>query len=394
MEICFTGPTQLDREEREEGREDAIRKLMNRVKFGSESLLITPAVYGAGKSAKLLAQRGKQLAYSNKQFDRFLNKYIRAPFTPGGNLPDQVFSSERIKEGLRSRDVNRAREIVNNITKEVDGIFPQTQSMFDKSVRSEKDKFYKGLNSILFEGDIRKAVDPKKIDDLLDRMKKSKVSEDSRQMLVGGLNNAREEFGKLINILDENLSGTKLTKAQDEMKALLKDRITGWVGSTYRIFEDQGRGIFKLFKRYTPTDEAYEGAVRFFKDQGLTQQTAKQEVDRILADVSKIKKPKALDLNNYIKKTVEGRPAGEFIQKMIDDTGVPPAAIRELLGEISDPRYSIFNAMTNLSSVARTANYLKDIGAKTERYSKQVREDFFGRLKKKQSKLCSLLKQV
>ena len=38
------GPTQLDREEREEGREDAIRKLMNRVKFGSESLLVTPVV--------------------------------------------------------------------------------------------------------------------------------------------------------------------------------------------------------------------------------------------------------------------------------------------------------------------------------------------------------------
>ena len=31
-----SGPTQLDREERDGGREDAIRKLMNRVKFGSE----------------------------------------------------------------------------------------------------------------------------------------------------------------------------------------------------------------------------------------------------------------------------------------------------------------------------------------------------------------------
>ena len=372
-----SGPTQLDKEEEGGGRDDAIRKLMNRVKFGSESLLVTPAVYGVGKSAKLLAQRGKQLAYSNKQFDRFLNKYIRAPFSPGGNLPDEVFASERIKEGLRSRDINRAREIVNNITKEVDGIFPSAQSMFDKSVRSEKDKFYKGLNSILFEGDVKKAIDPKKIDDLLNRMKQSKVGEESRQMLVGGINNARAEFSKLIGILDENLSGVKLTKAQDELSTLLKDRLNGWVGSTYRIFEDQGRGLFKLFKRYTPTDEAYEGAVGFFKQQGLTQQAAKQEVDRILAEVSKIKKPKALDLNNYIKKTVEGRPAGEFIQKMIDDTGVPPAAIRELLGEISDPRYSIFNAMTNLSSVARTANYLKDISTKNLEVQQAGKRGFF-----------------
>jgi len=158
---------------------------------------------------------------------------------------------------------------------------------------------------------------------------------------------------------------------------LLKDRLNGWVGSTYRIFEDQGRGLFKLFKRYTPTDEAYEGAVGFFKQQGLTQQTAKQEVDRILAEVSKIKKPKALDLNNYIKKTVEGRPAGETIQKIIDDTGLPPAEIRSLLGEISDPRYSIFNAMTNLSSVARTANYLKDISIKNLEVQQAGKRGFF-----------------
>jgi len=50
------GPTQLDRED-SFGREDAARKLANRLKFGSESLFITPVVAGVGKSAKLLAQR-------------------------------------------------------------------------------------------------------------------------------------------------------------------------------------------------------------------------------------------------------------------------------------------------------------------------------------------------
>ena len=371
------GPTQLDKEERAGGREDAIRKILNRVKFGSESLLITPAVYGVGKSAKLLAQRGKELAYSNSKFQRFLNKYIRAPFVPEGNLPAEVFASERVKEGLRSRDINRAREIVNNITREVDGIFPETQSMFDKSLRAEREKFFKGLNSVLFEGDIRKAINPDKIDDLLNQMKKSNVPEASRQNIVGGLNNARQEFSKLIDILDNNLKGVEFTKAQKEMESLLKDRVTNWVGSTYRIFEDQGRGIFKLFRRYEPTDEAYEGAVNFYKEQGLTGQAAKQEVDRLVAEVSKIKKPKPLDFNNYIQRTVEGRPAGEFIQGVIDNTNAPPKALRELFGEIQDPRYSIFNAMTNLSSVARTANYLKDIGAKNAEVQAAGKRGFF-----------------
>ena len=37
---------------------------------------------------------------------------------------------------------------------------------------------------------------------------------------------------------------------------------------------------------------------------------------------------------------------------------------RQLFGEIEDPRYSIFNAMTNLSAVARTAAYFDDVLAK------------------------------
>ena len=45
----FGGPTQLDREEETSSDSaDASRKLFNRLKFGSESILVTPFVYGAG----------------------------------------------------------------------------------------------------------------------------------------------------------------------------------------------------------------------------------------------------------------------------------------------------------------------------------------------------------
>ena len=58
------GPTRLDTYSLEGGREDATRKLMNRIKFGSEALFVTPFVAGAGKGAKALATKGKDLAYS------------------------------------------------------------------------------------------------------------------------------------------------------------------------------------------------------------------------------------------------------------------------------------------------------------------------------------------
>ena len=66
----FGGPTAMDTEEGLTGREDAVRKLLNRFKFGSESLLVTPAVFGVGKGAKALATRGQELAYSNSKTTR------------------------------------------------------------------------------------------------------------------------------------------------------------------------------------------------------------------------------------------------------------------------------------------------------------------------------------
>jgi len=56
----FDGPTAID--DRESfGREEAQRSLLNRLKFGSESLFITPFVFGVGKGAKLLQQEEKNL---------------------------------------------------------------------------------------------------------------------------------------------------------------------------------------------------------------------------------------------------------------------------------------------------------------------------------------------
>lgn len=151
----FEGPTELDRSE-SYGREDATRKLMNRLRFGTESLFITPAVYGVGKTAKLLAQRGKELAYSESAFQRAIDKYIRAPFQPRGKMTQEIFESEMLKQGLKSRDSRRANQIITNITKSLDGILPTIQEVGDKGTKSNRDIFLKKINDLLVGGDIEK----------------------------------------------------------------------------------------------------------------------------------------------------------------------------------------------------------------------------------------------
>ena len=382
------GPTQLDREEGF-GREDAARKLANRLKFGSESLLITPFVYGAGKSAKLLAQRGKELAYSDSQVARFLDKYVRAPFSPRGGLTEELFGAEKTKQALIARDSNRAKEIVDNLTREIDAIYPEAERLFGRANVAERDKFLSLLNKSLFEGDLNKPLNKDALDETLKLMNKTNLPAERRQAIVGGINNAREEFVRLIGILDNNTKGVNFKKGKNELQKILQDRTANWIGGTYRIFEDQNKGLLKLFSRFRPTAEAEEGAINFFKrtiandnpalaaKPNQLEREAVIQVKSLLNSVKKLKNPKALDLNKYITKTMEGKPGGEFIKQVIDETNMLPKEIRELLGEIQDPRYSIFNAMTNLSSVARTSNYLTNVAAKNSEIQSAGGRGFF-----------------
>ena len=258
----FDGPTAIDDSETT-GREEAGRRLLNRLKFGTESIFITPFVYGVGAGGKALAKRGKDLAYSDSAFERWVDKYIGSPFRPRGDLPTEVFEAEMAKAGLKARDTFRAKEIVENITREVDKIFPRTGKFFDTSTNKEQVDFYKKLNDVLFEGDLSKPINPKASDDLITLLQNKKISEESIANIVTNLNSARNEFTNLINILNRN-AGTKIAAGAKDLQKIMKDRIEGWLGGTYRIFQ-KPKGLFKLFQKFKPTDEAYARAINLFR---------------------------------------------------------------------------------------------------------------------------------
>jgi len=381
----FDGPTSLDTLELE-GRDDASRKLLNRLKFGAESIFITPFVYGVGAGGKALAKRGKDLAYSNSSFERWVDKYIGSPFRPRGDLPQEVFESEMAKAGLKARDTFRAREIVENITKEVDKLYPRTGKFFDTSTNKEQVAFYKKLNDVLFEGDLSKELNPKAIDDLVNFLKTKKLGEENIQNIVLNLNNARGEFTNLIKILERNAEGKIKTGAKDLQK-IMKDRIEGWLGGTYRIFQ-KPKGLFKLFQKFEPTDEAYANAINLFRrylsktDKTRTKpfnpessdyyERAKFLVDDIINQVQIKKKPAGLPDIKYTDGTSMAKT-----KKFDGATGKGSKVFRQLFGEIEDPRYSIFNAMTNLSAVARTATYLEDIATQNRLVQNEGKRGFF-----------------
>jgi hypothetical protein len=361
----FEGPTMLNRDENLSGREDATRKLMNRFKFGTESLLVTPLAFGVGSTVKSLSKRGKELAYSNSKFERFINKYIRVPLIPEGDMPNAIFKSGVTKSGLKSRDTHRAQQLVSNITKVVDGIFPVAQEVADKSVKAEKSKFMKDINEVLLGGDLDKGLDIKKLKELLDNLSVSKnINKDQQNLLSGSLIAARGELNNLVTILQKNSKGFN-DSAKQELKDLFSKRLEGYIGSTYEIFNTKS-SIFNFFKTYQPTDEVIKNVTKVFTSGGRTEQQARSIVDEILAKAQDMKKPSQLDNIKYTNKTMQNGKLNIKEMKIGISEGAPGTAsekkaLKELFGETKDPRFTLFNGMTNLSSLARTSAYLTQI---------------------------------
>ena len=391
----FNAPTALDRDV-ETGREDALRKLMNRVKFGSESLFITPFVYGAGKTVKALAKRGEDDAYSNSAVTRWIDKYIVGPLSPAGDQPEAVFKAQMSKEALKASDTLRIKEITDNITREADKIFPNTSKFFDTTTNVEQQQFYKQLNDVLFEGDLRKPVNADASDKLIKLLKGKKVSDESIGKIISSLDDGRAEVVKLIDILEQSVANKKIVSSgSKEIKEIMKNKIQGWIGNTYKIFQTKS-GLAKLMQTQPFTDEAYVNAINLFrrylnktsKDPVKLEKTeagqfvptgdkffneAKFIVDDIINQAQIKKKPGPLPDITYGNSTMMGAKTKSFAKAK----GKGSKVFRQLFGEIEDPRYSLFNAVTNLSAVARTTAYLDDIAKQNKKVQKQGKRGFF-----------------
>ena len=152
------GPTELDRDVVDDPSEDASRKLLNRLKFGTESALLAPFIYGAGQGIKALATRGKELAYSNSKLERGLDKLASA-FRFRGTKPEEIAIAKQMQNAKVMRDTNFSEEMVSRLDTEIDKVFPEFRKFFNASSVAERKQFLKQLDDLLFEGDLTKPLD-------------------------------------------------------------------------------------------------------------------------------------------------------------------------------------------------------------------------------------------
>ena len=127
--------TMMDRETKE-GRSDAYRRLMNRVKFGTEGALFNLGIIGAGKGIKRLRTPSKEplLAYSDNSVVRALQKYVQFGFKPEGVGTKNIFEfGEQASSEIAAVNF-KAIEEGKDLVKEMDKIFPTIEkNLFQKS---------------------------------------------------------------------------------------------------------------------------------------------------------------------------------------------------------------------------------------------------------------------
>ena len=105
------GPTQLDLDESQDPKEDAGRKLLNRLKFGADSILYFPFIYGATKSVGKVAKFGKDLAFSSSKINKTIDS-AAGVVRPTSNKPEAMFLAKNSEEAGKAADANFAMEQV------------------------------------------------------------------------------------------------------------------------------------------------------------------------------------------------------------------------------------------------------------------------------------------
>jgi hypothetical protein len=371
------GPTQLTEVTDEGGKEDAARKLLNRVKFGSESILVTPIVYGAAKGIKAAATRGKNLEFSNSKLDKFFNK-IFSTVRARGAKPQKIFEEKMAETATGMADTNRAMELVKNLDREIDKMFPTLKTTFSKSTGKEKSKILKDINDALFDGNLDEEISEATVNRLTDVLKTKGLDDTGVQNIFQNLKNARQVFSQLIS------ASSNAPKDVAELKTLIGSRAKDYLGDTYRIFEDKSSIPFLSYK---PTEEATQNVKELFKryhrfanrnnpnfdpiKNALTDLEADTLVNNIYKSALQQKTPGKLPFFKYINltpmtddvtskkffKQVVTRDIGD--QQVSQVVGEGSKIFREYFGKMQDPRFSIYNGMTKLSGVARKNELLE-----------------------------------
>jgi hypothetical protein len=279
------GPTELERDE----EYDPQREIINRIKFGTEGALFTGVIGGVGATIKKLANRSKDLRYSDSKMDRMLDRFA-SKFRARSGTPEEFFMAEREQIGTRAADVNLAKQVSRNLDTVIDKIFPAFKTIANKQVGQARTLTLEKLNDLLLSGkpDVNKAgqfkfgpMDAKIQENVVNYLKSSGAKAKDIKEIIGNLEVIRDGWGDMFSALGRQMTPDEIADYQK----LFSQKFKNYLGSTYQIF--QNKSLIPFFN-YRPAEESVNELKQIFKDTALakgrklTDQQAEYYVERLI----------------------------------------------------------------------------------------------------------------
>ena len=378
------GPTAINRDE----EDNAVREILNRVKFGTEGALFTGAISGAGTVIKKLTNRNKQLDVANSKLDFWIDR-VASKFRARSGKTQEFFDIERGSVGARAADANVARTLSRELDVNIDAMFPPMRTMFNKQTAAERTNFLNVVNDALLSGKAELddagvatfgKMDDKavlKIDELVDKFaKNAEQADELRVGIIGGLSNMRTAWSKLFS----ELGGTLDAGDIKEFQKLFGGKFKNYLGSTYDVFQD--KSILPFFK-YKPAEDAMESAKASFiasaREAGeeMTELQAEAAVARVLKTA---RLPKGIRMDKpsdaifevpsfFVNRTTLKDVTTERGSALISAGALKPGTketFEGLLGKQKNPMQTMLGGMAKLSLITRRNVFFNDLIKKSD----------------------------
>ena len=394
------GPTAIDRAP----DTDAVREILNRVKFGTEGALFTGVLGGAGSVIKKLTNRNKQLDVANSKLDRWIDN-VASKFRSRSGKTQELFDLERQTTGLKAQDVNVAQNLSRNLELNIDQMFPFFRNIGNKMAQKERTKFLGEVNETLLSGEARlgddglttfgemqkRIIDEKSgkliggIDKMVETIRKYAPSQEAAQNIeknmLANMRTMRDKWAELFS----HLGGTLDAKEIANFKSLFGGKFKNYLGSSYDIF--QNASVIP-WMRYKPAAQAIEDAKNVFKQSAdeaglpITDLEAEEIVANILRPEN-IGLPKGMRMDKasqiYFKmpKFFVNKTTLDDASQALGRTGEYRVSVEQLKPEVQEvfnrlygkqqnPMQTMISGMAKLSMVTRRNIFYRDVIKKND----------------------------
>ena len=213
--------TMMNRDEKLKGRQDAMRKLVNRLKFGTEGALFNLALVGAGKGIqKLRKPPGSLDAISKNKIEAFAQRYGEFGFTAKGMGTQATFEAGESAKGIQKAVAIEASNLTNALESNLKSL---GDTFYDDYLKNSGLKATDNVQAKVLE-DIKNIISPKgmkterilKSDFAKERLKEMKPVFDYKQLQKELLEVATTKS----KVLGDEALDDLLKQLRDKFKAL------------------------------------------------------------------------------------------------------------------------------------------------------------------------------